>query len=135
MSMLNRRQFVQTGSLLAAGILAGCGSNADSGDAAATDAAAADASEYTLVNEGKLTCISNLYFPPFESMDEKTGDPVGFDIDMSYNGIDAETVKQFHDRGLLVGLWTANTREALDFCISMNVDFIESDFFASEAGE
>ena len=59
----------------------------------------------------------------------------GFDIDMSYNGIDAETVKQFHDRGLLVGLWTANTREALDFCISMNVDFIESDFFASEKGE
>ena len=83
MSMLNRRQFVQAGSLLAAGVLAGCGSNADSGDAAATDTAAADASEYTLVNEGKLTCISNLYFPPFESMDEKTGDPVGFDIDMS----------------------------------------------------
>lgn len=80
MSMLNRRQFVQAGSLLAAGLLAGCGSKTDSGETPAADAAA---SEYTLVNEGKLTCISNLYFPPFESMDEKTGDPVGFDIDMS----------------------------------------------------
>ena len=85
MSMLSRRQFVQAGSLFAAGLLAGCGSNAGSGDGTAANDAAADAaaSDYTLVNEGKLTCISNLYFPPFESMDEKTGDPVGFDIDMS----------------------------------------------------
>ena len=59
----------------------------------------------------------------------------GFDIDMSYHGIDAETVKTFHDAGLLVGLWTANTKEALDFCLGMNVDFIESDIFANEKGE
>ena len=59
----------------------------------------------------------------------------GFDIDMDYRGIDADTIKQFHDAGLLVGLWTANTREALDFCVSMDVDFIESDVFANEKGE
>ena len=59
----------------------------------------------------------------------------GFDIDMDYKGIEAETVKQFHDAGLLVGLWTANTKEALDFCLGTNVDFIESDVFANEKGE
>jgi polar amino acid transport system substrate-binding protein len=64
------------GSLLAASVLAGCGSGS-------SDSGSADAGSYTLVVDGKLTCISNLYFPPFESMDEQTGDPVGFDIDMS----------------------------------------------------
>ncbi len=59
----------------------------------------------------------------------------GFDIDMDYKGIDAATVDAFHDAGLLVGLWTANTKEALDFCLDMNVDFIESDVFANEKGE
>ena len=78
MSMLSRRQFVQMGSVAAAGLLAGCGTSGS--DAGSTDAAAG---EYTLVNEGKLTCISNLFFPPFESMNEKTGDPEGFDIDVS----------------------------------------------------
>lgn len=59
----------------------------------------------------------------------------GFDIDMDYHGIQPETVKAFHNRDLKVGLWTANTPEALDLCIGMGVDFIESDIFASEAGE
>lgn len=77
MSTLSRRQFIQAGSVLAAATLAGCGSSG--GDAAP----AADAGEYTLVEEGKLTCISNLFFPPFESMNESTGDPEGFDIDVS----------------------------------------------------
>ncbi len=80
MSMLSRRQFVQGGSLVAAaGLLAGCGS-ASSGTGSSGPAADG---EYTLVSEGKLTCISNLYFPPFEFMDDKTGEPRGFDIDMS----------------------------------------------------
>ncbi len=78
MSTLSRRQFVQFGSLAAAGLLAGCGSSAGSGSGDA-----ADAGEYTLVEEGKLTCISNLFFPPFESMNEITGEPEGFDIDVS----------------------------------------------------
>lgn len=76
MSMLSRRQFVQVGSVAAAALLAGCGGGSGTG------AASADG-EYTLVNEGKLTCISNLFFPPFESMNEKTGEPEGFDIDVS----------------------------------------------------
>jgi len=82
MSQLSRRQFL-AGTVVALGSvgLAACGGSSDGG--APTDAAPADASEYTLVNEGKLTCISNLYFPPFEYMDEKTGEPMGFDIDMS----------------------------------------------------
>jgi polar amino acid transport system substrate-binding protein len=78
MSTLSRRQFVQFGSLAAAGLLAGCGSSAGSGSGDA-----ADAGEYTLVEAGKLTCISNLFFPPFESMNESTGEPEGFDIDVS----------------------------------------------------
>ena len=76
MSTLSRRQFVMGGSLLVASVLAGCGSGS-------SDSGSADTGSYTLIEDGKLTCISNLYFPPFESMDEKTGDPVGFDIDMS----------------------------------------------------
>ena len=78
MSMLSRRQFVQGGSILAAGLLAGCGSSGGS----SSGAGAADG-EYTVVNGGKLTCISNLFFPPFESMNEATGEPEGFDIDVS----------------------------------------------------
>ena len=82
MSTISRRQFLATAALsLGTMGLVACG-GASSGDTG-TDAAADAAAEYTLVNEGKLTCISNLYFPPFESMDEKTGEPVGFDIDMS----------------------------------------------------
>ena len=82
MSTLSRRDFLAASASTMGLVLTACGGSKTDGGAAdtATDAAAA---EYTLVNEGKLTCISNLYFPPFESMDEKTGEPVGFDIDMS----------------------------------------------------
>lgn len=97
MANISRRQFLQTTSLFAMGVgslaLAACGnsssaassSSASSSSAAETAAteAAASGSSYTLVNAGKLTCISNLYFPPFEFMDEKTGEPRGYDIDMS----------------------------------------------------
>ncbi len=58
----------------------------------------------------------------------------GFDIDMDYRGIKPETVQLFHDHGLKVGLWTANTKEALDFCMGMGVDYIESDVFADADG-
>lgn len=80
MKKYSRRQFLQSVALGAGTFaLVGCGG---SGSGAATDTTA-DAGAYTLVQEGKLTCISNLYFPPFEYMDEKTGEPMGFDIDMS----------------------------------------------------
>ncbi|MBQ7983646.1 MAG: hypothetical protein IJ302_08750, partial [Clostridia bacterium] len=54
---------------------------------------------------------------------------LGFDIDMAYDGIDDETIKQFHDRGLKVGLWTANSVEGMEYCLARNVDYIESDVF------
>lgn len=54
----------------------------------------------------------------------------GFDIDMNYRGITDETVQLFHDHNLKVGLWTANTVEALAYCVSKNVDYIESDIFS-----
>ena len=59
----------------------------------------------------------------------------GFDIDMYYGNVDEKTVKDFHDKGLKVALWTANTKEAMEFCWSMNVDYIESDYFANEKCE
>ena len=82
MSTLSRRDFLAASASTMGLVLTACGGSKTDGGAAdtATDAAAA---EYTLVNEGKLTCISNLYFPPFEFMDENTGEPRGFDIDMS----------------------------------------------------
>ena len=55
--------------------LGGCGGSGNGGDQAS-------GSGYTLVEDGKLTMISNFYFPPFVSMDETTGDYVGFDVDL-----------------------------------------------------
>lgn len=59
----------------------------------------------------------------------------GFDIDMYYGICTPEIVERFRSRGLKVALWTANTREALDTCLSLDVDYIESDFFSGPAGE
>lgn len=53
----------------------------------------------------------------------------GFDIDADYKSATREMVKAFHDRGLKVGLWTANDLGALNFCRSLGVDFIESDVY------
>ena len=59
----------------------------------------------------------------------------GFDIDMYYAHCTPEIVKEFHDKGLKVALWTANTHEALNACLALNVDYIESDFFSGPEGE
>lgn len=59
----------------------------------------------------------------------------GFDIDMQFHGLTDKTVAMFHERGLKVAVWTANTPEALAYCLSKNVDFIESDVFSSADGE
>lgn len=56
----------------------------------------------------------------------------GFDIDMAYSGIEDRTVEMFHEKGLKVALWTANTEEAFKYCLSKNVDFIESDVFSGK---
>lgn len=52
-----------------------------------------------------------------------------FSIDAEYSAIDEEMVKAFHDRGLQVAAWTANTPVQLGYCKSLGVDYIESDFF------
>jgi polar amino acid transport system substrate-binding protein len=91
MSTISRRQFLQGGSLFAGALaLTACGGGNTDAKTEATDTATdaaettdAAAGELTTVKAGKLTCISNLFFPPFESMNESTGDPEGFDIDVS----------------------------------------------------
>lgn len=87
---MNRRNFVLgLGAAAATGILAGCGGGGgsaapegSSGGATAGSGAGTDEG-YILVKPGKLTLISNFYFPPFVSMDEKTGDYEGFDVDVA----------------------------------------------------
>ena len=87
---MSRRSFLKVGAgaLGAAGLLglAACGgsSSSDSGSSdsssSSDSASSADSSseEYTLVEPGKLTMISNFYFPPFVSMKEGTGEFEGF---------------------------------------------------------
>lgn len=53
----------------------------------------------------------------------------GFDIDSSYWSASPKMVREFHKRGLKVGLWTANTCRSLMFCRLLRPDFIESDRF------
>ncbi len=56
----------------------------------------------------------------------------GFSIDVDYVTVTEEMVRQFHDRGLEVGVWTANTQLVLDYCKALGVDYIESDVFGGE---
>lgn len=53
----------------------------------------------------------------------------GFHIDADQWVITEQMVKEFHERGLEVGLWTANTPEELERCKGFGVDYIESDYF------
>ena len=46
-------------------------------------------------------------------------------------GICMDLVKEFHDKGLKVGLWTANDILSLNYCRALGVDYIESDYFGS----
>ena len=70
---------------------------------------------------------------PWEVLERCVKD--GFDLDMDYRGITDEIIELFRSNGLKVALWTANNKEGLDFCVSKNPEFIESDFFSSELGE
>ena len=78
----SRRDFLKAMGMVATGAVAaglvGCGGSGT--QTAATTAAATDG--YTTVTKGKLTMISNFYFPPFVSMNDKTGDFEGFDVDL-----------------------------------------------------
>ena len=80
---MNRREFLAAfGSVAASAVLAGCGnSNATSTDAS-SDAKSDEKKGMTLIEDGKLTVVAELGFAPFEYMDEKTGEPVGFDVDV-----------------------------------------------------
>ena len=55
---------------------------------------------------------------------------LGFSIDMDLRGLTQETVDLFHAAGLEVGAWTANTRANISYCLSLGVDYIESDIYA-----
>ena len=80
---MNRREFLAAFGTVAAGaVLAGCGnSNATSTDSS-SDAKSDEKKGMTLIEDGKLTVVAELGFAPFEYMEEKTGEPVGFDVDV-----------------------------------------------------
>ena len=80
---MNRREFLAACGTVAAGaVLAGCGnSNAASTDSS-SDAKSDEKKGMTLIEDGKLTVVAELGFAPFEYMDEKTVEPVGFDVDV-----------------------------------------------------
>ncbi len=87
---MNRRQFILAAGVLAgSAVLAGCGgsSTSSSSTSTSTDSSSSAASSssddsYTLVKDGTLTVVAELGFAPFEYMDDKTGDPEGFDVDV-----------------------------------------------------
>ena len=49
---------------------------------------------------------------------------------MAHSGIYKRLVDRFHEKGLKVALWTANEPHELELCRLMDVDYIESDFYA-----
>ena len=53
----------------------------------------------------------------------------GFSLDIDYTVVTEEIIKEFHDRGLEVAVWTVNTPEAFARFKSMDVDYIESDVY------
>ena len=53
----------------------------------------------------------------------------GFSLDIDYNVVTEEIIRQFHDRGLEVAVWTVNTPEAFERFKHMDVDYIESDVY------
>lgn len=53
----------------------------------------------------------------------------GFSLDAYYGIITKEMIEEFHERNLEVALWTVNDKEALDYCMTLDVDYIESDVF------
>lgn len=80
---MNRREFLAAFGTVAAGaVLAGCGNSNATGTDSSSDAKSDEKKGMTLIEDGKLTVVAELGFAPFEYMDEKTGEPVGFDVDV-----------------------------------------------------
>lgn len=53
----------------------------------------------------------------------------GFSLDIDYTIVTEEIIRQFHDRGLEVAVWTINNPEAFGRFKHMDVDYIESDVY------
>ena len=80
---MNRREFLAAFGTVAAGaVLAGCGNSNVTSTDSSSDAKSDEKKGMTLIEDGKLTVVAELGFAPFEYMDEKTGEPVGFDVDV-----------------------------------------------------
>ena len=87
---LSRRSFLRLGALgtlsvAGSALLAGCGgggSAATTTSAASTAAAtsAVAAASYTLVTPGKLTCVSDMAFPPMDYLEGET--PTGYEVEL-----------------------------------------------------
>lgn len=79
---LSRRDFLASAAAASGALaLSACSGSSDSSSSDSSDSTQ-EAGDYTLVNEGQLTCIAEMGFAPFEYMDENTGEPLGFDIDL-----------------------------------------------------
>ena len=76
---LSRRDFVSASAAVMGMALVGCGGSGSSEPAA--DSTAAPATDYTLVEDGKLIVASDLDFPPLDSFEG--GVAQGFDVDLS----------------------------------------------------
>ncbi len=55
----------------------------------------------------------------------------GFSLDAYYKAVTPEMIKEFHDRNLEVALWTVNDADAMEYCKSLDIDYIESDCFGT----
>ncbi len=53
----------------------------------------------------------------------------GFSLDVDLNVVTRRMIDRFHQAGLEVALWTANTEEAFKFSKTLGIDYIESDVF------
>lgn len=62
--------------------LVGCGGSESTG--ATSSAGETAAAEIAFVNDGKLTCVSEIGFAPFEYFEAGSSEPVGFDIDVAH---------------------------------------------------
>ncbi len=93
---MDRRNFLAGAAGVAATtVLAGCGGGSGSSAAASGSAgssASTSSADYTLVEDGKLTLISNFTFPPFVFADEETSDPSG------YKGFDVDVAKAIAEK-------------------------------------
>lgn len=87
---LTRRDFLSVCGLGLTTIgLAGCGGTTKggaSGSSSASDSSASDSTsssgDYNLVKPGKLTLISEFYYPPYEMINPDTKEYEGFDVDL-----------------------------------------------------